>query len=81
MGSPAVLPDVGEAEYTTIRCRSCGGVAHPVTGCVYSPTAIVCGPCVRSFWAWMHRHMNGKPRRRKGHPPGPSFYDHVPIRS
>lgn len=59
-------------EFETITCRTCGGVAHPATGCVYSPTFIVCGPCVRSFWAWMLAFQNGKGRRK-----GVRFYDHV----
>lgn len=59
-------------EFTSIRCRTCGGVAHPATGCVYSPTFIVCGPCTREAWAWIRNFTAGKGRRR-----GPSFYDHV----
>lgn len=61
-----------EAGYVTIWCPTCGGVAHPATGCVYSPTFIVCGPCVRSFWEWQLAFMAGKGRRR-----GVRFYDHV----
>lgn len=41
-----------------MKCSSCGGVAHPATGCQYSPTFIVCGPCVRTFWAWVKGHTN-----------------------
>ena len=66
-----------EPAFVTIRCRTCDGVAHPATGCVYSPTFIVCGPCVRSFWSWVVRHTNAKGRRRKGQAPSPSFYEHV----
>lgn len=41
-----------------MRCASCGGVAHPATGCQYSETMIVCGPCVRRFWSWALGHTN-----------------------
>jgi hypothetical protein len=54
------------------RCRDCGGVAHPATGCQYTPTWIVCGPCTRRAWEWIRQHVNGKGSRR-----GPRFYDHV----
>lgn len=60
-------------EFTTIRCRTCGGVAHPATGCVYTPTFIVCGPCTREAWAWIVGHTSAKGRRNGR----PSFYDHV----
>jgi hypothetical protein len=60
-------------DFVTIYCRTCGGVAHPASGCAYSPTFVVCGPCVRDFWSWVQRHTNSK-GRRKG---GPNFYDHV----
>lgn len=56
----------------TIYCRTCGGVAHPATGCVYSPTFIVCGPCTRRAWAWILGFVNGKGARK-----GLRFYDHV----
>jgi len=65
---------MSEQEFESIRCRTCGGVAHPATGCVYSPSFIVCGPCTRSAWAWIRQHTAGKGRRR-----GPSFYDHVNV--
>jgi hypothetical protein len=58
----------------TIQCRTCGGVAHPATGCAYTATFIVCGPCTREFWAWLRSRVNSRPSRRHG---GPSFYDHV----
>lgn len=60
-------------EFETIRCRTCDGVAHPASGCVYSPTFIVCGPCTRSAWKWIVEMTNSK-GRRKGRP---AFYDHV----
>lgn len=53
-------------------CRTCGGVFHPATGCAYTERFVVCGPCVRVFWAWLVKHTNGKGRRK-----GPAFYDHV----
>lgn len=55
-----------------MRCRDCGGVAHPATGCQYTENYIVCGPCTRRVWEWIHQHTSGKGRRK-----GPSFYDHV----
>jgi hypothetical protein len=61
-----------EPEYITIRCATCGGVAHPATGCAYSPTFVVCGPCTRAAWKWILVFVNGKGARR-----GPRFYDHV----
>ena len=61
------------SEFITIHCRTCGGVAHPATGCVYSPTFIVCGPCTREAWAWIRQHTGGSRRR------GPSFYNHVNV--
>ena len=39
-----------------MHCASCGGAAHPATGCQYTTTTIVCGPCVRAFWAWVREH-------------------------
>ena len=61
-------------EFRSIRCRTCGGVAHPATGCVYSATFIVCGPCTREAWAWIRQFTAGKGRRC-----GPSFYNHVNV--
>lgn len=57
----------------TLRCKDCGGVAHPATGCQYTETYIVCGPCVRRAWSWIQEMTNSK-GRRKGRP---AFYDHV----
>ena len=70
MGTSA--PSDDEPEFVTIYCPTCGGAAHPSTGCVYSPTFIVCGPCVRDFWKWEMAFIEGKGRRR-----GVRFYDHV----
>ncbi len=53
-------------------CRDCGGVAHPASGCQYTETWIVCGPCVRIAWAWLLRHINGKGGRS-----GLYFYEHA----
>lgn len=61
-----------EPEFVTIRCRTCGGVAHPASGCAYSPTFIVCGPCVREAWRWIKGFTNQKGRRK-----GRSFYECV----
>lgn len=55
-----------------MRCSTCGGVAHPATGCQYSQNFIVCGPCTREAWQWLRQFTASKGRRR-----GPSFYDHV----
>lgn len=63
---------MSDPEYATIRCRTCGGVAHPATGCVYSTTFVVCGPCTRDAWRWIMGFINGKGARR-----GVRFYDHV----
>jgi hypothetical protein len=60
------------ADFITIRCRMCDGPAHPATGCVYSPTFIVCGPCTREAWAWIRSFTASKGRRS-----GLAFYDHV----
>lgn len=49
------------------------GVAHPATGCEYSPGVVVCGPCVRAFWAWFRAHSNQVPGKR--HKSKASFYE------
>jgi len=64
-------------ENAATKCSTCDGVAHPATGSCWPGGGISCGPCVRRFWSWMHPLMNGKPRRRKGQAPSPSFYDHA----
>lgn len=56
----------------TLRCATCGGVAHPATGCQYTPTFIVCGPCTREAWRWLLAHINGKGARK-----GLYFYEHA----
>ena len=58
--------------FITHRCPMCGGVSHPASGCVYTPTFIVCGPCVREGWKWLLAHINGKGGRS-----GVFFYDHA----
>lgn len=50
----------------------CGGPSHPATGCVYTPTFVVCYRCTVEAWEWIRRHVNGKGRRF-----GPGFYEHV----
>lgn len=60
-------------ELVTIRCKTCEGPAHPATGCVYSPSFVVCMRCTREAWAWVLNHVNSKGRR--GGRPG--FYAHV----
>lgn len=61
-----------EPEFVSHRCPTCSGPSHPATGCVYSASFIVCGPCTRQAWRWICAHINGKGRRN-----GPAFYDHV----
>jgi hypothetical protein len=63
-----------DPEFVTHWCPTCGGVSHPATGCVYSPTFIVCYRCTREFWAWAQTYTYGKNRRK-----GPSFYAHVNV--
>jgi hypothetical protein len=63
---------VDEEGFTRFTCPLCEGVSHPVTGCVYSPTFVVCGPCTRVACRWIQTWTAGKGRRR-----GPSFYEHV----
>jgi len=45
-----------------VRCACCGGSAHPASGCQYSETTIVCGPCTRAFWSWVRVHTAQKKR-------------------
>jgi len=60
-------------EFTRHICRDCGGVAHPASGCQYTPTYIVCGRCIRQVITYVVETTNSK-GRRKGRP---AFYDHV----
>jgi hypothetical protein len=46
-----------------MTCATCGGVAHPATGCQYTETFIVCGPCTRRAWEWIRVHVNARDRR------------------
>lgn len=62
-----------ENEFQTHWCPLCQGVSHPATGCVYSPSFIVCWACTRAACAWIQSWTNSKGRRDGG----PSFYDHV----
>lgn len=62
-----------------IACNFCGACTHPSTGCVYGPNTIACRECVRTFWSWALRHMNGRPKQRKGPPPALSFYEHAAM--
>ena len=43
-------------------CSSCGGSAHPASGCEYSPTMLICGRCVRLAWRWILGHTELKKR-------------------
>ncbi len=73
-------------EFRSIRCATCQGVAHPATGCAYTETFIVCGPCTRQAWAWIRQFTAGKGRRPRStvqpgferwYQPTGGFYDHV----
>lgn len=55
-----------------MTCADCKGVAHPASGCQYSPRTIVCGPCVRRTWAWIRQFTSTKGMRS-----GIAFYDHA----
>jgi hypothetical protein len=61
------------------RCFFCWGVAHSATGCHYSPTCLVCGPCARAFAQWVVVFTNGKGIRRvkARHPDAGTFYEAV----
>jgi len=63
-----------EEEFRSYRCATCGGPAHPATGCQYTETFITCYSCTVEAWSWIRQHVAGKGRRR-----GPSFYDHVNV--
>ena len=64
-----------EEEFTTYRCPTCGGVSHPASGCQYTATFVVCGPCTREAWVWI-RQVTSSKGRRNGRP---AFYDHVGV--
>jgi hypothetical protein len=60
-----------------MTCASCGGSAHPSTGCQYTERTLICRRCTVAFWAWLRQHVNGKGLRK-----GLCFYDHVkPVES
>jgi hypothetical protein len=54
----------------TLRCFFCGNPAHPSTGAQYTPTALACVYCVKSFWAWFRAQTH----KKWG---GVYFYDHI----
>lgn len=58
------------------RCFFCHGVAHAATGCQYSETCLVCGPCATEFARWVQGFTGGKGIRRvkARFPDAPSFY-------
>ncbi len=60
------------SEFQTYRCPMCGGVSHPSSGCAYSASFVVCGPCTRQAWKWILNHVNGKGGRK-----GINFYSCV----
>lgn len=69
-----------ETEFTSHRCPMCGGVSHPSNGCAYTPTFVVCEPCVRDFWVWLQRWTASKGRGNRGgrtSSPRPAFFEHV----
>lgn len=56
-------------------CRTCGGAAHPATGCAYSATFVVCRRCVLEAWTkpgGLLAHINGKGGRS-----GIFFYEYA----
>lgn len=59
-------------EFARHTCPTCGGPSHPASGCAYTPTFIVCGPCTREAWTWIREMTASKGRRS-----GPAFYNHV----
>ncbi len=46
---PAVEDAIERLAKAGRRCRFCLGVAHPATGCQYTPTFLVCGTCIRPY--------------------------------
>ncbi len=56
----------------THTCPMCGGAAHPATGCVYTPTFIVCWACTLDFARWLERWTNSKGLKR-----GLPFYEYA----
>ena len=65
--------DVAE-EYTTHWCPLCEGISHPVTGCVYTPTFIVCYRCTMDWAKHIQQWTNMKGRRK-----GLNFYEYVNV--
>lgn len=53
------------AAFISHWCFLCGGSAHPATGCVYSPTCILCHRCTREQWRWVKGWTNA--RMKQGH--------------
>ena len=64
-----------EENFTTHWCPFCGGVSHPATGCVYSPTFIACWRCTVDAARWVQNFTNSKGRRNGRI----AFYDHVNV--
>jgi hypothetical protein len=62
-----------QVELKSYVCADCGGPAHPASGCQYTETMVICGPCTRKFWAWLRLHTNKMPSKRSRH--RVSFYD------
>lgn len=49
-----------------MQCSFCDSpAAHPATGCVYGPRTIACRQCCVDFWAWLLRHVNKRPPRKR----------------
>jgi hypothetical protein len=53
-----------------MRCSACTGVYHEATGHRLGDRTVLCGPCARSWLAWLKSQTN----RRWG---GVRFYDHT----
>jgi hypothetical protein len=58
------------------KCSSCGGSAHPASGCQYTEDMIICGRCTRLAWNWIRGHTNLVKRvGPKGSKQKVSFYE------
>lgn len=63
-----------DERFTTLRCPFCGGVSHPATGCVYTPTFVACWDCTLEFARWLQTWTNKPGSKKNG---SICFFDHV----
>lgn len=61
-------------DFASHWCPLCGGSSHPATGCVYTPTFIVCKRCTLDWGKHIERWTNMKGRRK-----GLNFYEYVNV--